>query len=169
MVESIFSHEYKALVIGASGAIGAAFVHAFESDSSCSYVGKISRSEGSGFDLMNAESIGRQASVSGQAGPFQIILDATGALCIEGNGPEKSLSAINQDQLTQSFQVNTIGPALVLKHFAPLLSTGSSIYAKLSARVGSISDNRKGGWYGYRASKAAFNMILQSAALELQL
>ena len=87
---------------------------------------------------------------------------------IEGIGPEKSLAGLQHGHLLRAFEINTIGPALVLKHFAPLLAPGPAIYAKLSARVGSISDNRKGGWYGYRASKAALNMLLQTAALELQ-
>jgi len=64
--------------------------------------------------------------------------------------------------------LNAVAPAIVLQQFAPLLASGSTIYAKLSARVGSISDNKKGGWYGYRASKAALNMLLQTAAIELQ-
>ena len=86
----------------------------------------------------------------------------------EVRGPEKSLISLNQDHLMKSFAINAIGPALVIRHFSPLLSKGASIYAKLSARVGSIGDNKKGGWYGYRASKAALNMLLQTAAIELQ-
>ena len=70
--------------------------------------------------------------------------------------------------LQRSFAINTIGPALLLRHLAPALAPDDAVYAKLSARVGSISDNRKGGWYGYRASKAALNMVLQTAAIELQ-
>ena len=100
-------------------------------------------------------------------GPFHLIIDATGALTIDGQGPEKHLGALNATQLARSFEVNTIGPALLLKHFLPLLATEQrTIYAKLSARVGSISDNRKGGWYGYRAAKAALNMVLQTTAIE---
>ncbi len=77
------------------------------------------------------------------------------------------MGALNAAQLVRAFEVNTIGPALLLKHFVPLLVTDQrSIYAKLSARVGSISDNGKGGWYGYRAAKAALNMVLQTAAIE---
>jgi NAD(P)-dependent dehydrogenase (short-subunit alcohol dehydrogenase family) len=78
------------------------------------------------------------------------------------------MAAVRPEILVQSFAVNAIGPLMVLRHFAPLLALGPSIYAKLSARVGSISDNHKGGWYGYRASKAALNMFLQTAAIELQ-
>ena len=160
--------DYKALVIGSSGAIGGAFVAAFHADVNCTHVEVVSRQSGSGFDLLNAESISAQASRARAMGPFAIIVDTTGALNIHGVGPEKSLGSVNADHLTQSFLVNAIGPALVMRHFAPLLDKGSSVYAKLSARVGSIADNKKGGWYGYRASKAALNMMLQTAAIELQ-
>ena len=162
------SDQYKALVIGSNGAIGNAFVDAFRTDPNCTYVEAVSRKSLSGFDLLNEESIRVQASLSGAMGPFEIIVDATGALEIDGVGPEKSLNSLNPEHLTQAFLVNAIGPALVLRHFSPLLAKGASTYAKLSARVGSISDNKKGGWYGYRASKAALNMMLQTAAIELQ-
>jgi len=162
------TEQFKALVIGASGAIGGAFVDAFRSVPNCAHIELVSRQSGSGFDLLDSESIRAQAALCSRAGPFEIIVDATGALEIQGVGPEKSLNSLNAEQLTQSFLVNAIGPSLVLRHFAPLLAKGSSIYAKLSARVGSIADNEKGGWYGYRASKAALNMMLQTAAIELQ-
>lgn len=165
----LFSKEqFKALVIGSHGAIGSAFVHAFRSDPHCTFVETVSRHTGSGFDLCNAQSICDQAILSSSLGSFEIIVDATGALEMDGVGPEKSLNSLDAEHLTKAFWVNTIGPALVLRHFAPLLAKGGSVYAKLSARVGSISDNKKGGWYGYRASKAALNMMLQTAAIELQ-
>ena len=160
--------DYKALVIGSGGAIGGAFVAAFHADANCAHVEVVSRQSGSCFDLLNDESIRAQASLSREKGPFAIIIDATGALNIHGVGPEKSLNGLNSDHLMQSMRVNAIGPALVMRHFSPLLAKGSSVYAKLSARVGSIADNKKGGWYGYRASKAALNMMLQTAAIELQ-
>ena len=162
------SDHYKALVIGSNGALGNAFVDAFRSDPNCTYVEAVSRHSSSGFDLLNAESIHAQALMCSSMGPFEIIIDATGALNIHGVGPEKSLNGLNSDHLMQSMRVNAIGPALVMRHFSPLLAKGSSVYAKLSARVGSIADNKKGGWYGYRASKAALNMMLQTAAIELQ-
>ena len=165
---SLFEHDYRALVIGASGAIGGAFVDAFQSDANCIHVERVSRSHACGFDLTDAEAISRQACVSSASGPFHVIVDATGALTLDGVGPEKSLASLRQDVLMRNFQINAIGPALVLQSFAPLLASGPSIYAKLSARVGSISDNKKGGWYGYRAAKAALNMVLQTAAIELQ-
>lgn len=165
---SLFSHEYKALVIGAGGAIGKAFVDAFQADGHCSAVIEISRSQGTGFDLENETSIIDHAAIAQPAGPFHVVVDATGALAINGIGPEKSLAMLANEQMQRVFQINAFGPALVLKHFSPLLAPGHSIYAKLSARVGSIADNHKGGWYAYRASKAALNMLLQTAALELQ-
>ena len=159
---------YKALVIGSSGALGGAFVEAFHSDVNCTHVEVLSRKSGSGFDLLNPDSISAQAKLCSAMGPFEIIIDASGALEINGVGPEKSLNSLNAEHLMQSFLVNAIGPAMLLRYFSPLLSSGASVYAKLSARVGSISDNKKGGWYGYRASKAALNMTLQTAAIELQ-
>ena len=164
----LFDHDYRALVIGASGAIGQAFVRALQDDPRCVHVEMVSRAHGSGFDLLDPGSLAAQAAVSAGSGPYHLIVDATGALTIDGVGPEKSLAAVQPDVLAKSFQLNAIGPLMVLRHFAPLLVPGPSIYAKLSARVGSIGDNHKGGWYGYRASKAALNMFLQTAAIELQ-
>ena len=164
----LFAHDYRALVIGAHGAIGQAFCHALQQDPLCVHLEAVSRTSEGGFDLRDARSIAAQAQACAAAGPYHVMVDATGALTIDGVGPEKSLAALQPAQLAQAFALNAIGPALVLRHFAPLLAPGASIYAKLSARVGSISDNRKGGWYGYRASKAALNMLLQTAAIELQ-
>ena len=165
---ALFNADYKALVIGASGAIGAAFVAALQADPNCTHVAQVSRSQTPGFDLLNEASIQQQAEACRASGPYQIIIDATGALTIDGVGPEKSLASLHEDTLMKNFHINAVAPALVLRYFAPLLASGPSVYAKLSARVGSISDNSKGGWYGYRAAKAALNMLLQTAAIELQ-
>ena len=164
----LFEHDYRALVIGAGGAIGRAFTRALQQDLRCIHVEQVSRALCSGFDLLDERSVATQAGASVASGPYHLILDATGALTIDGVGPEKSLAAVRPDVLAKAFQLNAIGPLLVLRHFAPLLAPGPSLYAKLSARVGSITDNHKGGWYGYRASKAALNMLLQTAAIELQ-
>lgn len=164
----LFDSDYRALVIGSNGALGQAFVRALQDDPHCVYVEMVSRAHGSGFDLLDADSLAAQAVVSAGRGPYHLMVDATGALTIDGVGPEKSLGAVQPDILAKSFQLNAIGPLMVLRHFAPLLAPGPSIYAKLSARVGSIADNHKGGWYGYRASKAALNMFLHTAAIELQ-
>ena len=169
---------YQALVLGASGAIGAAFLRHFENDAHCSLAVGLSRQKNSPtdlqFELENEESLAHcAAALSNASGPyglceFKWIIDATGALTIDGVGPEKSLASLREDLLERNFQINAIGPVLTLKHFAPMLASGPSIYAKLSAHVGSISENTKGGWHGHRAAKAALNMFLQSAAIELQ-
>jgi NAD(P)-dependent dehydrogenase (short-subunit alcohol dehydrogenase family) len=100
---------------------------------------------------------------------LSLIVDATGALSLSGLGPEKSLRALKAAQIRLAMDVNAIGPMLLLSALMPLIKkSGRVLYIKLSARVGSISDNRKGGWYSYRSSKAALNMMLQSAALEWQ-
>ena len=164
----LFENDYRALVIGASGAIGRAFADALQLDPRCVHVEQVSRANSSGFDLRDESSIAAQADTCSIAGPYSLIVDATGGLTIDGVVPEKSLAALKPDLLTKAFQLNAVGPVMVLRHFAPLLAPGPSIYAKLSARVGSITDNHKGGWYGYRASKAALNMLLQTAAIELQ-
>lgn len=164
----LFDHPYRALVIGARGSIGTAFVEAFQGDHHCACVKAVARSDQSDFDVTDQGSIERHAAACAAQGPYNVVVDATGALQINGKGPEKSLAALDTEQLDRSFRVNAIGPIMVLQRFAPLLAPGRSIYAKLSARLGSISDNQIGGWYGYRASKAAVNMLLQTAAIELQ-
>jgi NAD(P)-dependent dehydrogenase (short-subunit alcohol dehydrogenase family) len=169
--------QYQALVLGASGAIGHAFLKHFESDSQCSLAVGLSRQKnavsGLHFELENEDSMAHCASVlrksAGHDGAceFKWIIDATGALTIDEQGPEKRLEALNSKQLLRQFEVNAVGPALLMKHFFPLLLTQEvACYATLSARVGSIQDNFKGGWYGYRAAKAARNMLLQTAAIE---
>ncbi len=163
-----FPSDYKALIIGASGAIGRSFAEHLKRDLACSEVVEVSRATTPHFDLEDPASIERLGSALGPRGPFHLIVDATGALTIDGAGPEKALARLEHQALQRSFAVNAIGPALLLKQLAPLLASGDAVYAKLSARVGSIADNKKGGWYGYRASKAALNMLLQTAAIELQ-
>ena len=171
---------YQALVLGATGAIGQAFLKHFESDAQCSLVVGLSRQKnaesGLHFELENEDSMAHCASMlrnpEGPYGPygtceFKWIIDATGALTIDDQGPEKRLEALNSKQLLRQFEVNAVGPALLMKHFFPLLlMQETACYATLSARVGSIQDNFKGGWYGYRAAKAARNMLLQTAAIE---
>lgn len=159
--------QYKALVIGSSGAIGSAFLTAFKNDPNCSLAVGLSRTTMPDFSLESDIAISDAANLLAFNAPFHLIVDATGALTIDGHGPEKQLAGLDPLQLSRAFQINTIGPALLIKHFVPLLdSANRAIYAKLSARVGSISDNKKGGWYGYRSSKAALNMMLQTAAIE---
>lgn len=163
-----FGKDYKALVIGAHGTIGAALTAQLDADPNCAHVATISRATHPYFMLESEAGIEQAARELNDKGPFALIIDATGALTIDGHGPEKHLGALNAERLARAFEVNAIGPALIIKHFSPLLAKDRSIFAKLSARVGSISDNHKGGWYGYRAAKAAVNMLLQTAAIELQ-
>jgi NAD(P)-dependent dehydrogenase (short-subunit alcohol dehydrogenase family) len=159
---------YRALVLGANGAIGSALLQHLHGDPRCERVLGVSRQSSPGLDLLNEASIGACAQALATQGPFQLVLDATGALMVNGRGPEKRLNELDAAQLLVMMQLNTVGPGLLLKHFAPLLASGQRvIWGKLSARVGSIEDNRKGGWYGYRAAKAALNMLLQTAAIEL--
>jgi NAD(P)-dependent dehydrogenase (short-subunit alcohol dehydrogenase family) len=159
---------YRALVIGATGAIGSAFVHAFAADPDCALVRGLSRQSQPPLRLEDEASMAAAAQQLAAYGPFHCIVDATGALVIDGIGPEKSLAALDAEQLLRNFHVNAVGPALLIKHFSKLLDgSRRSVYAKLSARVGSIGDNAKGGWYGYRSAKAALNMLLQSAAIEI--
>ena len=157
---------YRALVVGSSGSIGKAFLRALQLDSNCAEAVELSRETSPAFDLRNEQSIEEALTPVKGSGNFDLIIDATGALMISGHGPEKSLQAIKASTLSESLWINCIGPSVMLKNLAPVLGKSRCIYAKLSARVGSISDNKLGGWYSYRSSKAAFNMILQTAAIE---
>lgn len=157
---------YRALVVGASGAIGQAFCDALQRDERCAEVVRLTRHSPHRWDLRDEASM---AALAGHVtGPFHLVVDATGALTVDGRGPEKRLPDVDADGLIASLQVNAIGPLLLLRHLSPLLARGERVvWAKLSARVGSIEDNRKGGWYGYRMAKAALNQGLQTAAIEL--
>ncbi|MBU6418219.1 MAG: SDR family oxidoreductase [Proteobacteria bacterium] len=119
-------------------------------------------------DILNEEDVALAAARLGADGPLDTVIVATGLLHAPGIAPEKALRDLRQDVLAQVFAVNCIGPALVIKHFLPLLPRDRPArLAVLSARVGSVSDNRLGGWYAYRAAKAALNMVVRSAAIEM--
>lgn len=159
---------YHALVVGDTGALGQAFLGILQSDPRCALAKGISRSGMPSLVLEDLHSVQACADRMVNDAPFHLIIDATGALIIDDMGPEKRLDDIDAQHLQRAMQINAIGPAMLLKYFSPLLATRErAIWAKLSARVGSIEDNRKGGWYGYRASKAALNMFLQTAAIEI--
>jgi NAD(P)-dependent dehydrogenase (short-subunit alcohol dehydrogenase family) len=159
---------YRAVVFGASGALGQAFVQALQHDPRCAKVCGVSRQSSPGLDLLDESSMAACAQALAARGPVHLALDATGALTVKGRGPEKRLDELDAEHLLDAMALNAVGPALLIKHFSPLMAPGQRvIWAKLSARVGSIEDNRKGGWYGYRAAKAALNMLLQTAAIEL--
>lgn len=152
------------IVIGASGGIGAALADRFEAQGD--RVHRLSRSSG-GIDFAEGASIAAAAASL----PFDQVgrlVVATGLLHEPGLAPERSVRDLDQERLQRSFLVNAIGPALVLRHFVPRLARAGRVeVALLSARVGSIADNRLGGWYGYRASKAALNQLVRTAAIEL--
>ncbi|KIT14504.1 SDR family NAD(P)-dependent oxidoreductase [Jannaschia aquimarina] len=150
----------RALVIGASGGIGAALADALSRDHE---VTRMSRSA-DGLDVADPESVAR--GLGAVEGPFDTVFVATGILAPEGASPEKALDQIDADAMARTFAVNAIGPAIVLRHLVPLLAEGARV-GVLTARVGSIGDNRMGGWYSYRASKAAANQIVHGAAIEI--
>jgi NAD(P)-dependent dehydrogenase (short-subunit alcohol dehydrogenase family) len=153
----------KALIIGSSGGIGAALKSALEAQGA-SVVG-LSRSA-DGLDLTNACSV--HESLARLEGPFNLVIVATGALEIGGARPEKSLSALTSEAMLDQFRLNAVGPALVLREVASLMPRDrKAVFAVLSARVGSIGDNRLGGWYSYRAAKAALNQLIRTASVEL--
>ncbi len=158
---------YRAVVIGASGGIGAAFVERLRSDPRCASVEALHRRSTVAIDFDDEASIAAAAQALAPLGPFHLVINAAGLLHADGFMPEKRLADLNYAQMERTFRVNTFGPALVVRHFAPLLDTERSIVALLSAKVGSIGDNRLGGWASYRASKAALNMLVKTAAIEL--
>lgn len=151
----------RALVLGVSGGIGGAVAAALRPRAK---VVGLSRHD-DGFDITDEASVA--AALGGLEGPFDLIFVATGALVLNGTGPEKTLKAVTAEGLASQFAVNAIGPALVMKHALRLMPRDRvAKLAVLSARVGSIGDNRLGGWYGYRAAKAALNQLLHTAAIE---
>lgn len=151
----------RAVIIGAGGTIGQAFIRHL-TDQGYEVQG-FSRADITYTDEGFAEAA---VEVQDQGAP-DLILITTGILHDDQAFPEKSLRNLTAENLQHLFQVNTVVPTLALKHFLPLQSrTGSTVCAALSARVGSITDNRLGGWYSYRASKAALNMIIKTASIE---
>jgi NAD(P)-dependent dehydrogenase (short-subunit alcohol dehydrogenase family) len=155
---------HSAVVIGANGGIGAALVEALEEEGAYAKVHAFARPE---LDILDETSIASAAECVRAGPPPSLIVVATGLLHDAEHGPEKSMAALDAGWLARNFAVNAIGPALVAKHFIPLLPKGErGVFAALSARVGSISDNRLGGWYGYRASKAALNQLIRTLAIE---
>ncbi|MEN9418101.1 MAG: hypothetical protein RI988_1721 [Pseudomonadota bacterium] len=157
-----------ALVIGAGGAIGSAFVEALRADPSCARVHALARGSVPGLDYTDPASVAAAAEELRGHAPFRMVIVATGALHTAAALPEKRLADLRLEAMEEIFRLNTFGPALVLRHFAPLLDRQRSVMALLSARVGSVGDNRLGGWYSYRASKAALNMLVKTAAIELR-
>jgi NAD(P)-dependent dehydrogenase (short-subunit alcohol dehydrogenase family) len=170
---SSFHRPIAACVFGASGGVGAAFVRQLSNDPAVEVVHAGARSPVEGrrkvipfqFDLTDEASI---ADAAAAIGPLDLIIIATGMLHDGELQPEKSFRAQTPDAYARAFALNATGPALTAKHFLPLLPKDRrGIFAALSARVSSVSDNRLGGWHAYRASKAALNMIVRNFAVEL--
>ena len=163
-----FSPGGVAVVIGASGGIGSALVSILNDTDCFKTVLGFSRSSPLAIDLNDEASLERAAKAAAAEGEIRLVVDATGFLHRDGEGPEKTWRELDAQKLATAFAINAIGPALLMKHFLPRLPrTGKTVFATLSARVGSIGDNRLGGWYGYRASKAALNQIVRTASVEL--
>lgn len=155
-----------AVVIGAAGGIGAALAAQLERSPEYERVLRLSRRD-TGLDLEDEASVARAASETAAFGAPDLIVVATGVLHA-GQTPERSFKTMSAEHMLRDYRTNAIGPALVAKHFLPLLPRDRrAVFAVLSARVGSISDNRLGGWHAYRASKAALNMLLRNFAIEL--
>ena len=164
-------------VIGSSGAIGKAFLNQYLKDSSISNIYAISRTHIETnderikyiqMDITDEKSVENAAKTIKGKYLDQIII-ATGILHTSSFGPEKSIRDISVNKFVEVLTVNTIGPALVGKYFLPLLNKkNKSVMAFLSARVGSISDNKLGGWYSYRASKSALNQVIKNFSIEIR-
>ena len=167
-----------AVVIGASGGVGRAICELLRGDTRYAQVLALGRG-GSGeaidiaVDITDESSIESAAArlsqdIANNGAALRLVLDATGFLHGGGFEPEKSWRQLDAAHMAHAFAVNAIGPALLMKHFLPLLPrSGRAVFASLSAKVGSIGDNRLGGWYSYRASKAALNQLVHTAAIEL--
>jgi NAD(P)-dependent dehydrogenase (short-subunit alcohol dehydrogenase family) len=165
-----------ACVFGASGGIGRALCEGLAAAGCARIYAGSRRGEGPegaqfqhfAFDLADEASIAAAAAMMRPAPP-QWVIAATGVLTLpDGTGPERSYKRLDPAAMAEVFALNTIGPALIAKHMLPLMPRGEGFtFAALSARVGSISDNRLGGWHSYRASKAALNMLLKNFALEM--
>lgn len=153
----------RALILGASGGIGAAITAVLRTRGD----DVVTLSRGiDGLDVTDAASVAQH--IGSLDGTFDLILVATGALEIDGHGPEKSLRQLSPDGMLAQFRLNAMGPALVMAHAPRLLPRDRrAVLAVLSARVGSIGDNAFGGWYSYRAAKAALNQFLHTAAIEI--
>jgi len=159
-------NRFRAVVIGARGGIGAALCERLKCEPHLGELVEIGRSLGE-FDLLSEARVADRANRLSND-PIHLLICATGMLTTHGHPPEKSLRQIDPEIMLSQFRVNAVGPALVAKHFLPLLDRKSRTAAAfLSARVGSIGDNKKGGWISYRASKAALNQIVKTASIEL--
>lgn len=156
-----------AIVFGASGGIGGALVRKLTGAGAFDEVVGFSRGSQPAADLLSEPSLKAAVEYAAAKGEIRLVIDATGFLHDKDQRPEKSWRELDAQAMARAFALNAIGPALIIKHALPLLPrTGKAVFATLSARVGSIADNKLGGWYSYRASKAALNQLLRTAAIE---
>jgi len=163
-----FPRDGVAVVFGAGGGIGAALVSALRATDCFREVAAFSRDSTPAIELQDEASLAESAQFAAEMGALRLVIDATGFLHDEQHRPERSWQQLDAAQLAKAFALNAIGPALLMKHVLPRLPrSGKAVFATLSARVGSIGDNRLGGWYAYRASKAALNQLVRTAAIEL--
>lgn len=157
-----------AVVIGSTGGIGSAFMDALDASDRFGAVIGLSRRSDPPLDLLDEASIEAAAAAVRQRGALRLVVDATGILSDAEMSPEKALRQIDPAQMARSYAINAIGPALLLKHFGPAMARdGKSVFATLSAKVGSIGDNGLGGWISYRAAKAGLNQVVRTASIEL--
>ncbi len=157
-----------AVIFGAAGGIGMALMQALHSLGHFEHVLGFSRSTSPNIDLEDESSLEAAARFAEEKGELRLVIDATGFLHDARHLPEKSWRELDAAKLARSFALNAIGPALLMKHVLPRMPRkGKAVFATLSARVGSIADNHLGGWYAYRASKAALNQLVRTAAVEL--
>ena len=161
----MYEYNGRALIFGASGGIGLAFSKFLENKLGIENVIKLSRSF-DGFEISDEEKILKfSESIEGS---FNLIINAIGVLQTTEIGPEKTINAVKQKSMIDMMTINAIGPALLLKNFSKKLDkTKFSVFVNLSARVGSITDNRLGGWISYRSSKAALNQIIKTSSIEI--
>ena len=161
----MYEYSGRALVFGASGGLGQAFSRFLEDKLGSENVVNVSRSF-DGFEISDEEKILKfSESIEGS---FNLIINATGVLQTTEEGPEKTINVVKQKLMIDMMTINAIGPALLLKNFSKKLDmTKFSVFVNLSARVGSITDNRLGGWISYRSSKAALNQIIKTSSIEI--
>ena len=172
-----FGDRTTAVVIGASGGIGSAITHQLSQSPNVARVLALSRRPtkqneklASGpIDLEDEKSIQVAANLAKKVlGEVNLVFVATGVLHDRTMKPEKALRSIDAVNIIHALNINAVGPALIAKHFTPLMpKNAKSVFAALSARVGSITENSLGGWYSYRASKAALNQLIQTTAIEI--
>ncbi len=157
------------MVVGAGGGIGRACADHLADDPRYTGVLRLGRRSDPPLDLLSEPSIAAAAGWAAAQGDLRLVLVATGFLHDASRRPERSWRELDPEHMAHAFAVNAIGPALLMKHFCPRLPRrGRVVFAVLSARVGSIGDNHRGGWHSYRASKAALNQLVRTTAIELR-